>query len=1363
MRQLTGREQEFVDVLARVLDPPLADRPDDQELPAEQRVEARFRQLPYTVEYAVLDWLNANDPALFNKAPVDRFSSTPPSYRDAGPGLNNAGTYYAGPSYIIDYQISRAYVERLNRARAIALAGVGSAQVDAWMRHYGLYEAAEDNPDPHFAERAFVVNVLVPAFGHGILSRVRPGREFPDYPYVVDFLVETAAGGVVLEVDGREYHDPACTGHERFESDLRRQNRIQALGYPVFRYPARRILREPGSVIAELKQNLPQLDLRQTSLFEPSASAPLSPPPFDGVALADEYAICFRPMQVSLLLALRRSLGKDVIRIWERAAPRCLTEIALHDLALLIGRLQSLFGVEILWPKCVLIRTAPDAAVRPLLERFRNACTLGPDRFSTPAFELSPEDFDIGRNFPDCDLIVDLQQEGRIPLVPEGSTPDVLGRESLNLPVIKARLSELTLPRGGKRSALRPQSLDKKVLDSFARRFLRVPSIHHYFDKERPKTQERQYELLCRVLAGQDAFGIMPTGRGKSLVFQLAAMLLPGGALVISPLRALMRDQVDDLRLTRGWNCVRSIRYDQRADAKEQAIADFIGGSVRLLYVSPERLQEMKFATRLACAAVDAHISFVAIDEAHCVSEWGHDFRLSYMEIPRFLQVLRERQERLHCPIVALTATASQPVQRDVCGILGLTCKDVREGGNVVAEDNVDRTELSLSVHTVEGHEYPTDRQKLLRTVLIKMLPRALQRNHQFRWDEFVNGKWRGRGAGVIFCLYKNSHGQTSWHESVGAVRDHLLAHEVLEDGAMRLYAAESPDFCPECERAGRTHYTIRNVPKTEDDGKSFECSCGHRFTVPLHHEDWHRQLADTQYRFKKNDFPLLVTTKAYGMGIDHRGLRFVVHYGLPGSLESYYQEIGRAGRDDNHAHCALLVRMPAPRCEKLIREDSPVTSYLEADEGDILPPCLFAKYRQRRQCPAQVGLPEPCDLSRQLVMLLKQYQKPDSFAKGCAELWEELVAKGADANGRVAWYVPGGSKHDDKTQRHQNYLFRLQQLGLVRCFTLEYVPRSRSDKGRFDVRFHIQMPDKISLGAVVRNLRKCIEAIQALNSGARNQHRGIGKAFSGSQHDDLSRENVEVAIRYLFAWTRAHVLKMRLESFAKLLRYIASDNACRRKELLGAMTGQIHGDDSYRCEFCDSTTCVPDLRFKRPRAQVAPDARQFRDLFAKVDEVFITQDLTDAAQVIEEAIDRGVIEGLQHQATGRVESDPDNPAANLVAAEAFAAKERPDMHRYFRNFARIANAELNDAALAKHGYERYRKHAPADAVRAFAVAGSAFDSAHGLSQLSADAAVAGLDASEQDNLAVALLAEAEHQSAQAATAMLSAIDEFLK
>lgn len=263
----------------------------------------------------------------------------------------------------------------------------------------------------------------------------------------------------------------------------------------------------------------------------------------------------------------------------------------------------------------------------------------------------------------------------------------------------------------------------------------------------------------------------------------------------------------------------------------------------------------------------------------------------------------------------------------------------------------------------------------------------------------------------MIFCLYKDSHGQRSWHDGVGAVRDCLLAEDLIPDHAVALYASDSPGYCPDCRREGRLEYRIRRLTKADvtndddQDGKAqgFECANGHRFTEAEYDEQWDSHLSATQHNFKKNAFPLLIATKAYGMGIDHRGLRFIVHYGLPSSLEAYYQEIGRAGRDDRQAHCALMVRLPADVCVQKYLE-RPVTheAFEEADDMEILPPCMTGTARTLRQCPREIGLPEPCDLSRQLMLMLEVYRKPDGFADGCAIAWAELVTQNADAEGRI-------------------------------------------------------------------------------------------------------------------------------------------------------------------------------------------------------------------------------------------------------------------------------------------------------------------------------------------------------------------------
>jgi hypothetical protein len=181
-----------------------------------------------------------------------------------------------------------------------------------------------------------------------------------------------------------------------------------------------------------------------------------------------------------------------------------------------------------------------------------------------------------------------------------------------------------------------------------------------------------------------------------------------------------------------------------------------------------------------------------------------------------------------------------------------------------VAEANIDRTELSLSVHPVVGNRYPEDRQQLLLELLANGLPRALSYNHNFAWKEFAEGLWKGRGTGVIYCIYAKPQGQTSWRDGVGAVHDALLEHEVIREENLRIYAGNSPYYCPICFQEGNQVYSIRRSPgKKEDEDEdtdegSYECLRGHRFPRPAVHDDWITYTSQTQYDFKDKTFPLL-------------------------------------------------------------------------------------------------------------------------------------------------------------------------------------------------------------------------------------------------------------------------------------------------------------------------------------------------------------------------------------------------------------------------------------------------------------------------------------------------------------------------
>ena len=309
-----------------------------------------------------------------------------------------------------------------------------------------------------------------------------------------------------------------------------------------------------------------------------------------------------------------------------------------------------------------------------------------------------------------------------------------------------------------------------------------------------------QEEIITSVMGGQDTFALMPTGGGKSLCYQLPALALSGLTLVVSPLIALMKDQVDGLKAN-GINAafINSSLSAQEISRVQQLVRS---GSIKMLYVAPERVTLSGFQRFLT----GLDVSLIAIDEAHCISEWGHDFRPAYRE----LKGLRKAFD--HVPAIALTATATERVREDILSQLGLQKPNV-----FISSFN--RPNLT---YAVEAKKEP-----------LAALLRLLEKHH-------------GESA-IIYCTSRRATEET--------------AQALSERG----HNAEPYHAGLELE--------VRR---------------------------------DTQERFIRDQIPIVVATIAFGMGIDKPDIRLVVHYDLPKSLEGYYQETGRAGRDGMPSECVL-------------------------------------------------------------------------------------------------------------------------------------------------------------------------------------------------------------------------------------------------------------------------------------------------------------------------------------------------------------------------------------------------------------------------------------------------------------------------
>jgi ATP-dependent DNA helicase RecQ len=328
------------------------------------------------------------------------------------------------------------------------------------------------------------------------------------------------------------------------------------------------------------------------------------------------------------------------------------------------------------------------------------------------------------------------------------------------------------------------------------------PALKHYFGYESFRPGQRQ--IIEQALQNQDLLIIMPTGGGKSLCFQLPALLKPGLTVVVSPLIALMQDQVEALRDNGiGATFLNSSLNSYQVRSREEAIRE---GKVKLLYVAPERLLSERFLPFLDLVQHQIGISAFAIDEAHCVSEWGHDFR------PEYRQLRQLRQRYPGVPTLALTATATDRVRQDIIQQLALAKPSIH-----VASFN--RPNLYYEVQLKQKQSY----SQLLQLI-------------------------QAEGSGIVYCLSRRK----------------------VDEITLKL----------------------------QQDGVS---------ALPYHAGLSDEERAENQTRFIRDDVRVMVATIAFGMGINKPDVRFVIHYDLPRSLESYYQESGRAGRDGEPARCTLF------------------------------------------------------------------------------------------------------------------------------------------------------------------------------------------------------------------------------------------------------------------------------------------------------------------------------------------------------------------------------------------------------------------------------------------------------------------------
>jgi len=575
----------------------------------------------------------------------------------------------------------------------------------------------------------------------------------------------------------------------------------------------------------------------------------------------------------------------------------------------------------------------------PPLEDFIRQCIKGASRhigYLASLFELSA---------PSCETLV-LTSESILPPGSQGA--------ALCLDFDKTGSGEL-LPGHFYYRALPSSVLVKKEPVSCPPAGLRASreACEYFLDYFYGFTEfrEGQWEGLSRALRGLDALVLMPTGHGKSVVYQLTSLLRPGVGLVVDPIISLMEDQVFNLARIGISRCAH-ITSDTPRESRDHLLSDIAQGNYLFCFVSPERLQIPSFREALRSLTVHSPVSCVSIDEAHCVSEWGHDFRTAYLNLARNCREFCE-SDGIQPPLLGLTGTASRAVLKDVKREL-----DIQDFDAIITPTSFDRPELKFKILTCSSDE------KFAR---LRGLMESLPAHFGESRSEFFSTRGSQTASGLIFAPHVN------WKFGVKDIAERIQS----ELGINATYYAG---------------------------------------TAPKHFDrnSWRQTKKEVAERFRANEDTIMVATKAFGMGIDKPNIRFTIHYCIPSSIESFYQEAGRAGRDKKDTLCVVIASNDQPqRTSRLLGRA--VTVHDVATEVD------------------KAGFDDADDITRSLFFQTKAFDGIDEEMAIVERVLDDLGDLAAEGRVRVSY---GSAKHK---QRHERAVHRLLTIGCLRDYTIDY------------------------------------------------------------------------------------------------------------------------------------------------------------------------------------------------------------------------------------------------------------------------------------------------------------------------------------
>ena len=636
------------------------------------------------------------------------------------------------------------------------------------------------------------------------------------------------------------------------------------------------------------------------------------------------------------------------------------------------------------------------------------------------------------------------------------------------------------------------------------------------FDKD--DFREGQLPIILNALNRKDTIGLLPTGGGKSLCYQLPCLLQPAISFIVCPIKSLMYDQkanLDAQTITQ----TNYVTGELAPAVKDEIQRDFANGQYLFVWLSPERFQTTAFRQYLGDLQTHGHsVAYAVIDEAHCLSEWGHEFRTSYLNLAKTIQ--------RYCPTatcLALTATASVNVLRDIR-------LEFARNGTPVPDEDV-KTKLDFSRPELEFEIIQTNDKS---DTLTKQL-RTLQKD-----GRFLTPATRHTVAGLVFTPHTNG--------TYGCYNTSATLNQQYPNQA-NWYAGESPNRnlyiqMPDADFNDRTAFAACVQGQTKDTLNEFDISrlfanrenlrvttyvkAGHqkiqlRKVPVLSKTDFEQHKQAVQRDYKADKFPLMVATKAFGMGIDKSNIQYTFHYGLPGSAESLYQEAGRAGRWN--------VQLPENKGKKAICR----VLFTDEDMEAALLDELFTQGTPLNRINEIIALPDQRDslyhagdVTRQLFLFAQGKGSIDEEAKVINALLEKAFVVRNTPVVNVLWRNPSASFQDAglagvrlpyKQETIERAIYRLSLLGVVQDWTTDFTCH-------FRVEFKV-LPETTIRNALVQHL---IKYNKDDASDSRNLIQQIGQSPGTTSFSQC--------IGYLLNWTWRTIAYSRRESLKNLRSY---------------------------------------------------------------------------------------------------------------------------------------------------------------------------------------------------------------------------------